>query len=368
MTDFVIVEARDLKSALKVAIDVVKPRNSIPILGHVRLCVDLAGFRVIATDLDIEASIYVDAIDRSDVFDICLDARRLYEIAAAAGVMPMKIEATDGGATITLDDDAAIYELTALPVADFPTMNQKREAEIETFTNGMFASMLGKVKFCISTDETRYYLNGVAWQIAEGGRWFVSTDGYRLAACQYSKEGGNATTRIIPRKAVGIITKCLTGKDVKIYATDCATRIDIVSPGLVIRTKLIDGHFPDWSRVVPDKLEFGVKLKKQEVVTAIIQSTAISSERTRAIKFTGKDNRLAVECHSPEFGKASVRTSTAWPKGADHIGFNRHYFRLMAENCQEDIDLSFDNPGSPVLIRDSDETMTRVLMPMRVSR
>ena len=367
MSNFVTVEARDLRKAMKLALDIVEARNTIPILGYVRLRVGKNGFRVIATDLDIEAMIHVDTIDRSDALDICIDAKRLHEIAAAAGVMPMKITEGDGDATISLDDGAATYTIRTLPSVDFPSFDWKRTQEIEGFSNGQLAALLNKVKFCISTEETRYYLNGVAWQIGKTGRHFVSTDGHKLAACRYSKEGDEGgITRIIPRKTVGIITKHLAGKDVKIFATERASAIDIASPGMMIRTKLIDGTFPDWARVVPHSKEFTLKLKRSEIVTAIVQATAIGSDRVRGVKFEGDKSGLVVEHHAVEFGKARVKTSVAWPDKAPSFGFNHQYFRLIAANCDDEIELDFNCAASPFVFRDADETMTRVLMPMRV--
>lgn len=368
MSNFVTVEARDLRKAMKLALDIVQARNTIPILSHVRLLMDSNGLRVIATDLDIEAMTHVDVIDLADTLDICIDARRLYEIASAAGVMPMKIEKIGFGAQITLDNGAAIYTINTLPSEDFPMFDWKRTAKIETFSNGSLAALLSKVRPCISTEETRYYLNGIAWQFAADGRRFVATDGHRLAACLYNKEGTDKPiSRIIPRKTVGIITRHLANKDVEIFATERETAIDIVLPGLVLRTKLIDGTFPDWSRVVPTNPSYKFRITRQEITTAIAQATAIGGERIKAVKFTGSDGFLVIEHKCIDFGKSSIKTSATWPVGLDHVGFNHHYFRSMTAGCSNEIEISLEDSGAPTIIRDlADDAMTRVLMPMRV--
>lgn len=366
MKEFLKVEARDIKRAMAIALDVTERRNSVPILCNVRLRVGKNGLRIIATDLDIEAIIHCDAIDHSDAFDITVNARTLSSIARAAGSSDMRIEKTESGATITIDDGAATYNVPTLPAGDFPSFAWARADEIETFSNGSFVAMLNKVKFCISSEETRYYLNGIAWTIAKDHRVFVATDGHKLAACRYSPDGGDEITRIIPRKAVSVICKHLAGKDVKVFATERPIAIDIAAPGLLIRTKLIDGTFPDWSRVVPTANDKALKVNRQQLATAIAQATAVGSDRIRAVKLAPDGDRLAIEHKSPEFGSGRVATSIAWPKGAKAFGLNHSYFSLMAANCDSEFEIKIDTPVSPILFTDADETMTRVIMPMRV--
>lgn len=368
MTDFVTVEARALRQAMKIILAVVERRNIVPILSCARLKYDDAGFRITGTDLDTEITASVDLIDGKHGLDICIDARKLAEIAAAAGVMPMKIERTGNGVTITLDSGAAIYTIPAFPSEDFPTVPGERGDLIEQFGNGSLAALMSKVKWCISTEETRYYLNGIAWQSNKNGRYFVATDGHRLAACRYDGETGDQPDRIIPRKLVGIITQHLKGANVKLHAVPATNmpRLDILAPGITIRSKLIDGTFPDWTRVVPSDHKHVFKFRCDEITTAMTQATAIGNERTKAVKFAPGEDKLVIEHSSAEFGKARVMTSAVWPEGADEFGFNSHYFRMVAANCESEMELRMTDRAAPFSFHDSDETMTRVLMPMRV--
>lgn len=368
MTDFVTIEGRALKQAMRPICSVVERKCHVPILGYVRLSLDKSGLKITGTNLENEITASLDVIDGSGVWSVCVNGHTLASIAAAAGVMPVRIEPGSEDATITLDDGAAIYTVSTLPSDEFPSFGHERAELIETFTNGMLAIMLDKVKWCISSEETRYYLNGVAWQIGKDGRRFVATDGHRLAACRYSSEEGQDASRIIPRRAVEIIATHLSGKDVKVFATTVSTVLDIVSPGITLRTKLIDGTFPDWKRVVPkeDAFKFAFAFNRDEIIAAINQATAIGVERGRAIKFAPDDGRVAIERHDPEFGSAKVKTSTAWPAKAEEFGFNSHYFRVIATACQTDFTLHMAGQGMPFSIADSDETMTRLIMPMRV--
>lgn len=376
MSQFVTIEGLALRQAMKIISAIVERRNTIPILGHAKLSHSAAGLRISGTDLDMEISADVDVIDGAGgEWSICISASILAGIARVAGPMNVRIERTaDETAKITLGDGAAFYEIAAMSATDYPAIAGERGALIEAFTNGMFTAMLGKVDWCVSTEETRYYLNGVCWHITEKDRRFVATDGHRMAICRYTKEGGEAATRIIPRKTVKILSDHFAGKDVKLFAVNQPWRLDIVSPGLTIRTKLIDGIYPDYQRVLPqaDKQAFTFDLKRGEIVAAIDRATALGGDRERAIRLYNAEGRVALNQRSPDFGTATVTTSAAWPTDhagtaeAPSFGFKGRYLREVASMCQGAISMRMVDQGSPFSIHDEDDTMTRVLMPMRV--
>lgn len=373
MTDFVTIEGRTLRQAMRLIMAVIERRNTIPILSHAKLTLGTDGLKITGTDLDIEATVAIDVIDGAGEWSACLSASILDGIASAAGVATVRIEPNgDKAATLTVDDGIATYELQALPASDFPDMSIKRGKLIETFTNGMLAETLDKVSWCISTEETRYYLNGVCWQSTSDGLRFVATDGYRLAICRYSTAEGEQFERIIPRKTVGLIAKHFAGKDVAIFATDKETVIEIAAPGMTLRTKLIDGTFPNVDRVLPrkDALKHAFIFRREEIITAVDKAQAIDRNGSgRAVKFFNDNGRVAIERKSPDFGSAKVATSVAWPDGKseklDAFGFNGRYIREIVNACQGDITLRMIDSGSPFAVTDADETMTRVIMPMR---
>ncbi|WP_316205781.1 DNA polymerase III subunit beta [Bradyrhizobium sp. SZCCHNS1012] len=374
MSNFVTVEGRALKRAMTIIRSVIERHNTIPILSHVKLTHSDAGLRLVGTDLDIEIAADLDVIDGAGgEWSLCLSASNLAGIARVAGTMNVRIERTDDKATITLGDGSALYEVTTLPDSDYPAFGGERGTLLETFTNGMFAALLEKVRWCASGEETRYYLNGVCWHITANDKRFVATDGHRMAICKYVKEGGEAATRIIPRKAVRVICEHFNGADVKVFDVSPG-RLEIVAPGLTLRTKLIDGTYPDYGRVLPkpEAQEFAFDLKRGEIIAAIDQVTALGSERGRAIRFYSDDGRTALDQRSPDFGNATVKTSTVWPSCAatkaapSAFGFNGRYLREIAAACQGTISLRMVDQGSPFTFHDADDTMTRVLMPMRV--
>ena len=382
---FVNVEAKALARAMKIATTVVERRNTIPILSTVKLTYGAKGLTVEATDLDLAVKIAVDEIDGRGEFSTCINAHFLAAIVNAAGVAPMRIEPKKIESEFQPDEGPrrydfkaeishgyASYEVETMPVSDFPDLAGDRAGRIERFTNGMFTAMLRKVAFCISTEETRYYLNGVAWQAQPGGTRFAATDGHRLALCRYADNEANASfSRIIPRKTVAFLIQFFDGQDIDVHQivkgnAPADNLIDIVAPGVEIRTKLIDGTFPDIDRVVPKDTPHAFKLNRGEILDAIKQAQAVSSERGRAVRFFEAEGRLHVETKNPEFGSAKIKTSTAWPEGAPSFGVNGRYAAEVISNCQGAVTLGMTESGSPFLISDDDKDMTRVVMPMRV--
>ena len=381
---FVNVEAKALARAMKIANAIIEPRNTIPILSTVRLTYGAAGLTVEGTDLDIHVKLKLDEIDGRGEFSTCINARYLAAIVAAAGVAPIRIEPKTmkvpygnkgeerevSGAAI--EHGYANYEIETHDPADFPEIAGDRAGRVERFTNGMFTAMLRKVAFCISTEETRYYLNGVCWQAQPEGKRLAATDGHRLALCRYADNDENASfSRIIPRKTVAFLLSHLDGLDIDVHQivkgnAPADHMIDFIAPGIEVRSKLIDGTFPDVDCVIPKDNPHAFKLNRGEILDAIKQAQAVSSERGRAVRFHEHEGRLHVETKNPGFGNAKVKTSTAWPEGATSFGVNGRYAAEVIGSCQGEVTLSMADSGSPFLIKDDDKDMTRVVMPMRV--
>lgn len=385
---FVNVEAKALARAMKIANAIIEPRSTIPILSTVKLTYGAAGLTVEGTDLDIHVKLKLDEIDGAGEWQTCINARFFAAIIAAAGVAPIRIEPTqrvEPGVTSTgikgndhvyhgakIEHGYASYEIETLPASDFPDIAGDRAGRIERFTNGMFVASLKKVAWAVSTEETRYYLNGVAWQSTGTGKRFAATDGHRLALCRYaSDDRPDGSTRIIPRKTVAFLIQFFDGLDIDVHQivkgnAPADTILDITAPGVEIRTKLIDGTFPDIDRVVPKESTHTLSLNRDEALQAIKQAQAVSSERGRAVRFFEDEGRLHVETKNPEFGNAKIKTSTKWPEGAPSFGVNGRYAAEVIGHCQGAVTLGMTDGSSPFLISDDDKDMTRVVMPMRV--
>lgn len=386
--NYVTVEGRALAQAMKLACAIIERRNTIPVLNCVRLRYSSAGLEVFCTDLDIWLTIKVDEIAGDGEWEICIYGELLERVAKAVGVMPMKIEReeweipiTDRGgrmtgdartqvmAIITLGDGEARYELEqASDPADMPEATTKGDTLIERFTNGMLAETLDKVSWAISTEETRYYLNGVCWQGSDDGRAFTATDGHRLAKCAYSSDPWEAS-HIIPRKVVAFVSRHMKGRDVEIYSTGKDTILEFRAPGMVMVSKMIDGTFPDVARAIPKDHSFSFEFKTEEIASAIRRVMIIRDkrDRTRAVKLEQIDGLVSLAVKSHDFGSGVASTSTQWPaEGPGSIGFNAAYLLDILTRCQGMAIMRGSDSGAPFTVVDDDAAMTRVIMPMRV--
>ena len=314
--------------------------------------------------------------DRAGGWCLCLPAQALAGIAHVAGAMPVRIVRGSGEeevkTTISLGDDEAVYTLDALPAADFPSDLVVRGALLETFSNGQLATQLDKVRAFISTEETRYYLNGVCWHRGPLGSRFVATDGHRLACCRVSPDPVDEVARIIPRKAINLISKHMAGLDVRVYDREGGgylSGLAFVVDGLSIRTKLIDGTYPEFDKIVAPCVEkagaFAIALKRPDVSAALARLGVFGRDIGRAIRFDEQDGRLVL-VRSGDGDRARAKTASAWPEGLAPFGLNAVYFGDMVSGCMGDVTLGLSAPGDPLLITDSDPEMTRILMPMRV--
>lgn len=383
--NFVSIEGRVLSAALRLHCAIIEKRNSYPILANVRMVVDGASLTVTGTDLDIEATTTLDVINSAGAWQTTVPAHLLGDIARVAGSTEMRIEEMVEGDTdlarlrIIVGD--AEYQVATLSPDSFPEMPGTRGGPIETFTNGRLAAMLDKVSWCISTEEIRYYLNGVCWQIGGLGRRMMATDGHRLAICRYDADAATTKTdRIIPRKTVALLRKFAAGADVTVHSVvkpneagelvESQGQIEFAIGATTIRSKLIEGTFPDVDRVIPkpEAQQYKFGLNRDAMLGAIGQAMTIASKRGgKALAFREDDGVLTVRASNPDTGSAKVTLpGSAWPDGAPEFGLNGRYFRETLQNCEGDVTLHQIDAGAPFTVTDEDGTMTRVIMPMRV--
>lgn len=388
MTNFVTVEGRTLADAMKPLLFVIERRNTIPILSYARLSVVGSELHLAATDLDIVVSSAVDMMNANGKFEVCLPSKILHDICALAGPAPVKftigtrvdsrgdkprmvdivnVDVADGDASYTID--------SPLPASDFPDFKQVDFKRIETFTNGRLSGLLEKVSPCISTEETRYYLNGVAWQYRDGTCRFTTTDGHRLASVNYGKPDDNEASMsvIIPRKTVQLLQSFGRGKDIVVSGgsleKDDYRFLEFSYGRIAIRSKTIDGTFPDWRRVVPADNKNVIEFDREQLRGALGKVTALASERGRAVRiFADNDGKARLSIRNPDHGEASARTFAKWPAGTNttEFGFNASYLKQIVGKGSGPFRMRFENAGSPFLIEDNDEETTRVLMPMRI--
>jgi len=367
------IERANLLKALNHVHRVVERRNTIPILANVLLHADGGELSLKATDLDVEI---VDkaaaAIEQPGACTV--PAHMLYDIVRK---LPDGAEIaldTESGQTMSLKAGRARFALQMLPDSDFPDLNAGELAIAFALPAEVLKRLIDRTQFAISTEETRYYLNGIYFHVvgegAEARLRAVATDGHRLAKAEVPAPEGSAGMPgvIVPRKTVGEIQKLLEdpATDVAISLSD--TKIRLAIGDLVLTSKLIDGTFPDYERVIPKANDKVLRLDKADFERAVDRVSTISSDRGRAVKLTLADDKMVLAVNNPDSGSATDELPVGYEAEPLDIGFNSKYLLDIAGQLTSDEAVfHLADPGSPTLIEGVGEAdAVYVLMPMRV--
>ncbi|QTL01947.1 DNA polymerase III subunit beta [Aquabacter sp. L1I39] len=365
--------ARDaLLAALQHAARVVERRNTIPILANVLLRVAEGRATLKATDLDLEMSQTLPAqVEAPGALTV--PAHTLLDIARKlpAGA-DVKLEERDG--TLRLACGRARFTLQTLPEGDFPDLSAGDLSHTFTVRAGDLRRLIDRVSFAISTEETRYYLNGIYLHLAANDEGptlrAVATDGHRLAQAEMLAPEGSAGMAgvILPRKLVGELAKILDDKAGEATVSLSPTKIRVAVGGLVLTSKLIDGTFPDYGRVIPAGNRQMAEMDKADLAAAVDRVATVASERGRAVRFSYAENRLLLSVTNTDTGQATEELEISWTGDALDIGFNSQYMAGILSILPGDTArLAMDGPGTASLITTpSDGSFLAVLMPMRV--
>lgn len=331
---------------------VIEARNTIPILGSVLLEAENGKLTVTGTDLDIVATASAQA-DIEQAGAICVDAKLLSDIAKKAGDSDISLSLADD--KLVVKSGRSRFSLATLPAADFPDFGA---ASFTADFDIDLAALFAPVQFAISTEETRYYLNGVF--LKGGASEAVATDGHRLA-----RNRGPALPDfagiIVPRKTVGLLPKGAA----RVSVSD--TKIRVVAGDFVLTSKLIDGTFPDYNRVIPAANEKVVTVDRDAMMKAADRVVTISSERGKAVKLSIAPGAIAMSARS-DFGDAQDEVAADYSGEPMDIGFNSLYVRdIFAVLPAGPVTLKLNDGGSPALITGGLDGWDGVLMPVRVA-
>jgi DNA polymerase-3 subunit beta len=367
------IERANLLKALNHVHRVVERRNTIPILANVLIRAEGDVLSLKATDLDMEIVDRVPAA--TELPGACtVPAHMLYDIVRK---LPDGAEIaldSSSGQTMALKAGRARFSLQMLPDADFPDLNPGELPVSFALPAEVLKRLIDRTQFAISTEETRYYLNGIYFHVvgegAEARLRAVATDGHRLAKAEAPAPEGSARMPgiIVPRKTVGEVQKLLEdgGSEVQVALSESKTRLTIGD--LVLTSKLIDGTFPDYERVIPKANDKELKLQKADFERAVDRVSTISSDRGRAVKLSLSDDRMVLAVNNPDSGSATDELPVSYAAEPLEIGFNSKYLLDIAgQLTTEEAVFRLADPGSPTLIQDSgDADALYVLMPMRV--
>lgn len=370
----VILERSNLLKSLNHVHRVVERRNTIPILSNALLSADGAALEMKATDLDLEMTEATPAaVERAG--STTVPAHLLYDIVRklpdGAEVM---LKMDENGNSMSVVSGRTSFRLQCLPASDFPALSSGNFPHVFRLDSSVLKGLIDKTQFAISTEETRYYLNGIFLHTIDADGVLklraVATDGHRLARAEVDAPAGceGMPGIIIPRKTVSELQKLLDDPDVAVTVEVSDTKIRLTIGSVVLTSKLIDGTFPDYQRVIPTGNDKKLLLDRQTFAAAVDRVSTISSERGRAVKLSIGDGQVTLAVNNPDSGSATEEVAADYSADPLEIGFNAKYLLdVAAQLSGSEARFMLADAGSPTLIQDTaDEHALYVLMPMRV--
>ncbi len=370
----VTIERAALLRALGHVHRVVERRTTIPILANVLIDARDGALTLKATDLDLEVTEKAPA-DVSDAGATTLPAHTLYDIVRK---LPegAQVSLDGGGETgqLTLRSGRSRFNLQSLPESDFPDVTSGDFSHRFSLSPADLKRLIGKTQFAISSEETRYYLNGIYIHTLDvDGRAMlraVATDGHRLARLELpAPEGSDGMPGVIlPRKAVAEVQRLIEDAQGDVSIELSANKMRFSFGDALLTTKLIDGSFPDYARVIPTGNDKQLTVDRDVFEKAVDRVSTISSERGRAVKLALTEGKLTLSVTNPDQGSAVEEIEADYDGPPLDIGFNARYLLDISQQLDSDTALfKLADPGAPTLIQDRNgANALYVLMPMRV--
>jgi DNA polymerase-3 subunit beta len=370
----VTVERAQLMKSLGHVHRVVERRNTIPILGNVLVKADKSRLSLKATDLDLEV---IETLPAEVVTAgaTTVPAHMFYDIVRKLpDGSQIVLEATGDRAVLAIRAGRSRFTLQTLPESDYPDLAAGEMTHAFALGAIDMKKLLDKTQFAISTEETRYYLNGIYLHAAGSAKAAtlraVATDGHRLAQVDLPLPQGASgmTGVIVPRKTVGEVQRLIEDNDASVAIELSQGKIRFTIGDVVLTSKLIDGTFPDYARVIPQNNDKELIVDKKDFEAAVDRVSTISSERGRAVKLALSAGKLVLSVTNPDSGSATEELEVEYAADALDIGFNSRYLLDIAAQIDgEAAILKLADPGSPTLIQDKEsQNALYVLMPMRV--
>ncbi len=370
------VDRATMLKALAHVQSVVEKRNTIPILANLMLAVRDGRLTLTATDMeiavveDVAASTSQDGATTAPAVTLYEIVRRLPEGAE------IELDHPGGDAPLKLRAGRYVTSLMVLPTEDFPAMTTGTLPYHFALPASALRTLIDRTRFAISMEETRYYLNGIYLHAAESEGVpvlrAVATDGHRLARVEEPLPEGakDMPGVIVPRKTVLELRKLIeeTSEAVEIALSD--TRIQFRVGPVTLTSKLIDGTFPEYERVIPRDNDKVLRVAKRDFSDAVARVAAISSERSRPVKLSLSRDLLVLSAISPEQGSASEELDAERMKyeaSPLEIGFQARYLNDITDQIDGDVEFRFADGTAPTVVQDAADASTLyVLMPIRV--
>src|SRR5215831_1791993 len=354
-------------SSIQSVIGVIERRQTMPVLGNILLSASNGQLSMTATDLEVELVAVTD-VELQQPGDITVPGRKLADIIRA---LPDKAQVTfnSDGDRATIRSGKSRFALATLPASDFPTVEDIHSRQTLKISQADLRRLIERTQFSMAQQDVRYYLNGLLLEVDPKSIRAVATDGHRLALAQIetAKENPAAIQVIIPRKAVLELQRLATSNDDVDIAIG-VNHVRIQFGRIRFTSKLIDGRFPDYGRVIPANPSKLIQVDRESLRAALSRTAILSNEKFRGIRVTLRPRTLVLQAHNPEQEEAEEELELNYEGEELEIGFNVTYLldALGAIDTQR-VELGLTDANSSCLLRAPETTDAKyVVMPMRL--
>ena len=348
---------------------VVEAKKTLPILSHVLIEAASTGIALFGTDLDVGLQTRCEG-EVVQPGAVAVSAKKLYEIARELPQAPVEF-CVDPELHVDISCQRSTFRMKGLPREEFPALPKVTGENQIVLSRRLFRDMLRKTLFAVSSDQTRYALTGVLFQVLPRHISMVGTDGHRLALIRVPRPDDTGTSTLealIPRKAMTEVPKISRTEDGETRVWLAENQFVLQQDSTTMVARLIDGQFPNYEQVVPPSVAGQIGLAVEELRGALRRTSAISGERTNPTEFEFQDGKARISCINVDLGEAHEEISAEYSGAGLRVGFNARYvLDFLAAVESERVSLQIGDPLSPAVFRMADDdTYSCVIMPMRI--
>ena len=361
------IKASLLSKGMQQIVGVVERKQTMPILSHILLDCSGNKLTLTATDLEVQLSCTIQDVKSNGDFSTTIPGRKSFEIIKSLG--EQEVELLISESTVKITSSNSSFKLQALSANEFPLFDATGTDTTFAVKQKEIKTLFNKTQFAMAQQDVRFYLNGLLLEISPNTLVSVGTDGHRLAKSKISIERSKISdsSYILPRKAVQEIQRIINEQgESKIALSDNRAVFEIGNTTLV--TKLIDGSFPDYTRVIPDNTTINILLDVGKIKPALHRVSILANEKFKGVRVDLNDDVLNVSSENPEQEQATEAISVDKTGASLSVGFNVSYLIEAISACQgEMVSLGLNDENSSALITDpSDPESKYVVMPMRL--
>ncbi|WP_299731550.1 DNA polymerase III subunit beta [uncultured Endozoicomonas sp.] len=358
-----------LLKPLQLVAGVVERRQTLPVLSNVLMVVDGDQLSLTGTDLEVELVGRVTLDDVAEGGEITIPARKLMDICKSLPDNTL-IEFKQEDQRVKLKAGRSRFTLSTLPANDFPSIEEEAGSISFTIGQSRLRRLIDRTAFAMAQQDVRYYLNGMLVEVSQNSLRAVATDGHRLAMCSVDADINQQEKHqvIVPRKGIMEMARLLTEGDESVHITLGANHIRAKTGEFMFTSKLVDGKFPDYDRVIPKGGNKVIIGDRQELRHAFQRASILSNEKYRGIRLILSDGQLKVMANNPEQEEAEEEMSLAYHGETMEMGFNVSYLLdVLSVLSGDTIKMTLSDPNSSALLEESESgDSTYVVMPMRL--